>query len=56
MARSDLLLQLVQSGSKGDQSLFKKVVEAIIAEERSKQHNSLADKLEDNLNLLNKFV
>ncbi len=55
MARSDLLLQLVQSGSKGDHPMFRKVVEAIIAEERSKQHNSLADKLEDNLNQLNKF-
>ncbi len=53
MSRSDLLLQLVQSGSKGDRPMFKKVVEAIIAEERSKQHNVLADKLEDNLNLLN---
>lgn len=55
MPRSDLLLQLVQSGSKGDHRMFKKVVEAIIAEERSKQHNVLADKLEDNLNLLTNF-
>lgn len=53
MSRADLLLQLVQSGSRGDRQLFKKVVEAIIAEERSKQHNSLADKLEENLNLYN---
>lgn len=50
MARSDLLLQLVKSGSKGDSILFKKVVEAIIAEERVKQHNVLADKLQDQLN------
>jgi SpoVK/Ycf46/Vps4 family AAA+-type ATPase len=56
MSRSDLLLQLVQSGSKGDRPMFKKVVEAIIAEERSKQHNVLADKLEDNLNLLSNLA
>lgn len=53
MARSDLLLQLVQSGSNGDRPLFKKVVEAIISEERSKQHNIFADKLEDNLKISN---
>jgi len=52
MSRSDLLIQLVQSGTKGDRPMFRKVVEAIIAEERSKQHNVLADKLEDNLKSL----
>ena len=53
MSRSDLLLQLVQSGSRGDKHLFKKVVEAIIAEERAKQHITLADKLQENLNVYN---
>ncbi len=50
MARADLLLQLVQSGASGDRALFRKTVEAIIAEERSKQHNILADQLSDKLN------
>jgi len=49
MARSDLLVQLVKSGSNGDQVLFRKTVEAIIAEEKSKQHYVLADRLQDNL-------
>lgn len=53
MARSDLLLQLVQTGAKGDRPLFMKVVEALIAEERTKQHHVLADKLQENLNHLN---
>lgn len=53
MSRSDLLIQLVQSGGNGDKQLFKKVVEAIIAEERSKQHNTLAEKLQETLNLIN---
>jgi len=53
MARSDLLLQLVQSGSRGDKNLFRKVVEAIIVEERSKQHKIFADKLQESLSLIN---
>lgn len=50
MARADLLVRLVQSGLRGDKVTFRKVVEAIIAEERAKQHKVLADKLEDTLN------
>jgi len=46
MARSDLLLNLVRAGSRGDQQLFRKVVEAIAAEERAKKHKVLADRLE----------
>lgn len=46
MARADLLVKLVKSGNSGDQPLFKKVVRSIIAEERTKQHNILADQLE----------
>ena len=49
MARADLLLKLIQSGFKGDKEVFRKAVEAIIAEERDKQHKVLADKLEEAL-------
>jgi hypothetical protein len=33
MARSDLLLSLVKSGVRGDGELFRRTVEAIVAEE-----------------------
>ncbi|MFQ5673238.1 MAG: AAA family ATPase [Nitrospinales bacterium] len=49
MARADLLIKLVRSGSAGDTSTFKKTVEAVIAEERSKQHHVLAERLGENL-------
>lgn len=49
MARADLLTRLVQAGLRSDKVTFVKQVEAVIAEERSKQHNVLADKLEDML-------
>jgi SpoVK/Ycf46/Vps4 family AAA+-type ATPase len=45
VARADLLLQLVRSGARGDQALFRKAVEALIAEERGKHHNVLAEQL-----------
>jgi len=45
MARSDLLLALVQYGISGDRGLFRRAVEALIAEERAQQHNVLADNL-----------
>lgn len=45
MARADLLLNLVKAGSSGDQGLFRKSLEALIAEERGKQHHVLADRL-----------
>lgn len=47
MARADLLLKLVKAGSVGDKSLFTKVVESLIAEERNKQHHIVADQLAD---------
>lgn len=50
MARADLLLKLVQSGIRSDRPAFRKVVEAIIADERTKQHNVLADNLAESLN------
>lgn len=46
MARADLLSKLVKSGINGDKVSFRKIVEAIIAEERSKNHNVLAQDLE----------
>lgn len=45
MARSDLLVSLVQASASGDSKELATTVEAIIAEERAKQHNVLADRL-----------
>lgn len=47
MARADLLTNLVRFGTTGDRARFRKVVEAIIAEERAKQHTVLASTLEE---------
>ena len=47
MARSDLLVSLVKAGSSGDTARARSVAEAIIAEERVKRHNVLADRLTD---------
>ncbi len=46
MARSDLLINLVKAGVSGDQGTFQRTVNAIVAEERAKQHNVVADTLE----------
>src|SRR5262245_23562524 len=46
MARSDLLVNLVKAGVQGDRSMFHRTVDAIIAEERAKQHHVLAEQLE----------
>jgi SpoVK/Ycf46/Vps4 family AAA+-type ATPase len=46
MARSDLLINLVKAGVSGDATTLRRTVEAIVAEERAKQHNVLADRLE----------
>lgn len=45
MARSDLLVSLVRAGTTGDKRGFRVASEAIIAEERAKHHNVLADRL-----------
>ncbi|MCC7383914.1 MAG: AAA family ATPase [Deltaproteobacteria bacterium] len=45
MARSDLLISLIRSGSRGDRAVFQKTAEALIAEERAKRHDVLADQL-----------
>lgn len=49
MARADLILDLIKNSFSDNKYQFKKVVEAIIAEERSKQHTQLADKLQSEL-------
>lgn len=45
MARSDLLIALAEAGTTGDVAAARSATEAIIAEERAKQHNVLADRL-----------
>ena len=49
MARGDLVLKLVQAGMSGDKQLFEKTTEAIISEEKAKDHHILASRLEKNL-------
>jgi hypothetical protein len=49
MARADLLVDLVRAGTRGDQTQFRKVLEALIADDRAKQHNILADRLATHL-------
>ncbi|KAB2705877.1 AAA family ATPase [Brucella intermedia] len=45
MARSDLLISLVKAGSSGDTKSVRAAAEAIIAEEKAKNHNILAERL-----------
>lgn len=47
MARSDLLLALVRAGANGDQTGFRRTVDALVAEERAKKHEVLASELAD---------
>lgn len=49
MARADLLIQLVKASAQKDQVLFKKTLEALIAEERKLQHHVVASRLEQYL-------
>ena len=49
MARADLLIRLVEASRKGDELTVQRTVEALIAEERGKQHHVLAERLEDAL-------
>lgn len=41
MARSDLILALVRAGANGDQTGFRRTVEALVAEERARKHEVL---------------
>jgi SpoVK/Ycf46/Vps4 family AAA+-type ATPase len=50
MARADLLISLVKAGATGDQDLFRRTVEAMVAEERAKHHGVLANQLEKQMN------
>ena len=47
MARSDLLIDLVEAEQRGDKAKFRVLVEAIIAEERANQHHLVADRLSE---------
>lgn len=49
MARSDLILKLLSASNNGDKTLYRRTLEAMIAEERQKQHHVLADRLSEYL-------
>jgi len=49
MARSDLLVELIRTGSRKDYNDFMKVAENVIAEERAKKHHALADRLSETI-------
>ena len=49
MPRSDLLLSLVKAGSKGDGPGFRRSLEALVADERGRQHHVVAKQLEQYL-------
>ncbi len=51
MARADLLCDLIKSGLAGEEQNFRKAAEAICAEERAKQHEILAKKIEEILKI-----
>lgn len=50
MARSDLLVTLVKASATGDRKIIRSTVEAMIAEEKARQHTSLAERLTHALN------
>lgn len=45
MANADLLISLVKAGASGDSAAFRRQVESLIADERTKKHGLLADRL-----------
>lgn len=45
MPRADLIVDLVDAQRRGDDARFRTLVEAVIAEERGKQHHLVADRL-----------
>ena len=51
MARADLIVNLVKASVVGDQQGARSVTEAIVAEERAKQHTVLAERLEQVLRI-----
>jgi len=46
MARSDLLISLVQAAASGDRATVRSTAEALAADERAKNHHVLADRLQ----------
>ena len=56
MAQADTLVELVKAGSNGDQQTFRKAVESLIVEERSKGHRILADRLTKSMQPNNLFI
>lgn len=46
MARSDLLVALVRAAAEGDRARDRSTAEAIVADERAKNHHLLADRLQ----------
>lgn len=50
MARSDLIVDLVRAGAKGDQDAVRATAEKIAAEERAKRHSVVADRIVKALN------
>lgn len=46
MTRSDLIVSLVRAGSTGDKASLRSTTEAMVADERAKNHHTLADRLE----------
>ncbi len=54
MARADLLYDLIKYGLVNDNPNFRRVAEAICAEERAKQHGVLANKIEELLRIQNR--
>jgi len=55
MARADLLCDIIKYGLNGDNVNFRKVAEAICAEERNKQHGVLANRIEEMLRVSNRM-
>ncbi len=56
MARADLLCELVKYGIINDNVNFRRAAEALCAEERSKQHTILANKIEEFLKMEKSFA
>lgn len=56
MTRADLVVALARAATTGDESKVRRVVEAIIAEERSKQHNVVAEELSSVLDRTGAFA
>ena len=50
MARSDLIVELVRAGTRGDQDAVRSVAEKLAADERAKRHGVVADRIVKALN------